>query len=108
MKELMDRALREEATDMKIARASELWPKAVSFLRDWLSPSVRQQIREVINIKSPDWPSGYHLGWGMGVRNALREHGFGEKPFGVMNLDNIYVPLVEESTLPPAPERDQP
>lgn len=37
------------------------------------------------------------MGWGMGVRNALREHGFGEEPFGVRNLDNIYVPLIEEA-----------
>lgn len=41
--------------------------------------------------------AGYHMGWGMGVRNALREHGFGEEPFGVRNLDNIYVPLIEEA-----------
>ena len=94
---LMDRALREEAADQRIAKASPLWPKAVDFLRGWLTPSVQQQIREVINIKSPDWPAAYHMGWGMGVRNALRDSGFGEEPFGVRNLDNIYVPLVEEA-----------
>ena len=97
MKDLLDRAVREEASDQRIARASDLWPKAVEFLRSWLTPSVQQQIREVVNIKSPDWPAGYHLGWGMGLRNTLREHGFGEEPFGVRNLDNIYVPLVEEA-----------
>lgn len=100
MKALIDRALQEERADLLIARSSALWPKAVEFLRTWFTPSVQQQIREVINIKSPDWPAGYHLGWGMGVRNALRQHGFGEEQFGVRNLDNIYVPLVEESVRP--------
>ena len=97
MTDTYDRALREQRADLKIALGSTLWPKAVLFLRDWLTPSVQQQIREVINIKSPDWPAGYHMGWGMGVRNALREHGFGEEPFGIKNLDNIYVTLVEEA-----------
>lgn len=104
MKDLLDRAAREEASDLRIARASELWPKAIQFLHGWFTPGVQQQIREVINIKSPDWPAGYHMSWGMGVRNILRESGFGEEAFGVKNLDNIYVPLVEAAVRvePPA------
>jgi hypothetical protein len=33
----------------------------------------------------------------MSVRNLLREKGFNEKYFGVHNLDDIYVALVEEA-----------
>jgi hypothetical protein len=96
---LIARAEAERVSDLRIARESEpqKWAAAVTFLRSWLSPLVQQEVREVIRIKSPDWPAGYHMGWGMGVRNALREHGFGEKGFGVLNLDNIYVELVEEA-----------
>lgn len=36
-----------------------------------------------------------HFSWGMGVRNLLRTEGFGEDFFGIDNLDDYYVPLVE-------------
>ncbi len=107
MAELFDRAEREAKSDLVIARKSDLWPKAVTFLQGLLWPTVLQQIREVVRIKSPDWPAGYHMGWGMGVRNALRENGFNEDAFGVRNLDNIYVELVEQAALAaPAAEQE--
>lgn len=46
---------------------------------------------------APEYP--LHHGWGTAVRNLLREHGFGEKEFGVDNLDDYYVPLVEVAAL---------
>jgi len=97
--DLMARAEQQRVSDLQIARTAESakWAAAVTFLREWLSPTVKQQVREVIRVQSPDWPAAYHMVWGMGVRNALREHGFGEKDFGVLNLDNVYIELVEEA-----------
>ena len=43
------------------------------------------------------WSVPYHFFWGMGVRNLLREKGFGEEYFHIHNLDDIYVALVEEA-----------
>jgi hypothetical protein len=46
-----------------------------------------------------DWwlPDGWHFGGGMAIRNLLRKHGFSEEYFGVGNLDDIYIGLVEEA-----------
>lgn len=87
----------EEVEDLARAMASPTWAQAVTWLRGYLPPGILAQIRELIAEHNPDWPAGYHLGWGMGVRNALREHGFGEQVMGVRNLDNVYVALVEEA-----------
>lgn len=38
---------------------------------------------------------GMHFGFGMAVRNLLRKEGFGEDYFGIENLDDVYVPLLE-------------
>jgi hypothetical protein len=38
-----------------------------------------------------------HFGFGMTVRNALRRAGFGEEYFGVHNLDDIYIDVIEEA-----------
>lgn len=97
MKALLERAEREHAEDLATARQSPLWSPAVRFLREWLSPMVRFQIRELVDKQSRDWPVAYHSFWGMGVRNALRDRGFGEDALGVLNLDNVYVELVEEA-----------
>lgn len=94
---LLERALREEREDLEIARRSPLWPSAVAFLAGHFTAAVALQIRQVVESKSPDWPAAYHSFWGMGVRNALRNAGFGERELGVRNLDNVYVELVEEA-----------
>lgn len=43
------------------------------------------------------WIGPYHHGWGTAMRNHLRQMGFGELYFGVHNLDDIYVALIEEA-----------
>lgn len=95
--ELLDRAHIEASFDLSRARCSPLWPQAVAFLAGYFSPDLILRIRQVVESKSPHWPARYHSFWGMGVRNALREAGFGEREFGVLNLDNVYVELVEEA-----------
>jgi hypothetical protein len=94
----MDRAKQLEAIDLGIARVSPRWPLAVAFLRAHFSAETAAQIRDA--MPTEDWPAGYHTFWGMGVRNALRSAGFGEREFAIGNLDNIYVQLVEEAVRP--------
>jgi len=94
---LMERAEQQRVSDLKIARASDRWQPAVDFLRGFLPPEVRSQIHDLVQMQSEAWPARYHMDWGMHVRNSLRNTAFGEKDFGVLNLDNIYVELVEEA-----------
>lgn len=72
---------------------------AVKFLQDCIPPEVKSKIRAVIANDPVHWFADYHLSWGMGVRNALRKVGYGEAHFGVKNLDDIYVELVEEALM---------
>lgn len=99
--EFFEEAEREKRQDLETAKALPLWAAAVAWLRGYLAEEVKAKIRAVVGTQ--DWPAAYHMGWGMAVRNALRTHGFSEKDFRVMNLDNIYVELVEEAvSSPPA------
>jgi len=49
--------------------------------------------------KDPLWfaKGGWHSAQGMGIRNYLRQEGFGEDYWPVNNLDDIYVELIEEA-----------
>lgn len=70
---------------------------AVEFLQKYLQ--TKEDIKSVI-LKNPEgWFAPYHFGWGMAIRNALRTEGFGESYFGIGNLDDIYVELVEEAVM---------
>lgn len=83
--------------DLRTARKSVLWDGAVRFLCDWFPDHVKEDIRQRHQEDPEYWWAPYHLFWGMGVRNKLRDEGFGEDDFGIHNLDNIYVELVEEA-----------
>mgnify|MGYP001593378359 CR=1 FL=1 len=83
--------------DLTTARQSEKWAAAVKFLSGHIPEVVQQQIRDLRHIQSPDWPAAFHFGWGMGVRNDLRRAEFAESDFGILNLDNIYIELIEEA-----------
>lgn len=88
--------IRQEQDDLRIARASAIWERAVAFLRLDLK-LILPEIRQKIDLDPQNWIAPYHFGWGMAVRNLLRTSGLGEKEFGVQNLDNIYVALVEDA-----------
>ena len=98
MPDLLADALAREKADLDAARKLPLWGEAVQFMRDYIPPSDKGRIRAAIahdGIRT--WITPYHFHWGMAVRNALRAKGFGEREFMIDNLDNIYVPLIEEA-----------
>jgi len=67
---------------------------AATFLLTKLSPEDQTMIREKA-AKDPEWWTEHHMFGMMGLRNALRQSGFGEKEFGIDNLDDYAVGLVE-------------
>lgn len=62
-----------------------------------LPENTKQQVREAIAADPENWVAPYHHGWGMAMRNLLREHGLGEDYFGIDNLDCIYTFLIEDA-----------
>jgi hypothetical protein len=86
----------EECKQFYSSLSSELKAPALTALRE-ITVKWRDAIKEDF-LKSPDdWYVPYHLSWGMGIRNFLRERGYGEEYFGTHNLDDIYVYLIEEA-----------
>lgn len=85
------------AADLKKARASALWPLAVLFARDLLGKDGAARIRKRYRANPTRWYLPLHLGSGLGVRNRLRDGGFGEAEFAIGNLDNVYAAILEEA-----------
>lgn len=86
-------------------RMAELDPHkracAVQFLKGFYldNPPVVRMIRRCAKKDPQTWWAPYHLGWGMAIRNLLRENGYGEKELGIGNLDDYYIGLVEAALL---------
>jgi hypothetical protein len=77
------------------AIAAEIKVPVLDLLVELLEP-VAVEIRTDFE-KNPDcWWKG-HFHWGLAIRNQLRCRGYGEDYFGVSNLDNIYIYLVEDA-----------
>jgi hypothetical protein len=100
----------EDAQTRRAHKVANLDPalrdRAVSFLFDDLFIEDHlERIRGEIARAPEDWWVPYHFGFMMRVRNRLRQNGFGEKEFGIDNLDDYAVELVElaaEVESPPA------
>lgn len=83
---------------------------AVLFLKNCFQQAITQDddgvdrpfidvLKDMIN-KNPDkWWVEHHFSWGMGVRNMLRKNGYSEKALGIDNLDDYYIPFVEQACL---------
>jgi len=87
---------KEECGQMFTDLAPELKAPALEMLAVELAP-VKPDIQTAYAADPLEWAVPYHFWWGMSVRNLLRDKGFDEKYFGVHNLDDIYIPLVEEA-----------
>lgn len=97
MTDRITEAARRAEIDLTSARNSGLWSQAVEFLKKELEP-IAADIRMKIRNPGPyGWIAPYHFGWGMAIRNLLRQNGYGEKELHVENLDNVYVELIEEA-----------
>lgn len=99
----MNEERQEHLTDWEIqelarARESGLWESAVKWTRNnWLTPSMKDQVRRLHSRDPERWWARYHMTVGMKYRNALRAAGYSEDDFNVENLDSIYVHLLEEA-----------
>jgi hypothetical protein len=87
---------KEECKAMYDALPPELKAPAVAALAGVLVFEM-EQLRELIQADPENWAAPFHSWGGMSVRNFLRKSGFGEDYFGVHNLDDIYVALIEEA-----------
>jgi hypothetical protein len=79
------------------ALSQEKKNKVIKFLRKIIPDDDKLKIRQLIHEAPEGWFAFYHHGWGTAIRNALRHKRFGEKYFGINNLDDIYVELVEDA-----------
>ena len=65
-----------------------------------LAEELKKDSADIVKAAQDDpdmWWAPYHFIWGMQIRNLLREKGYGEDYFGIANLDDIYVQLVEDA-----------
>jgi hypothetical protein len=69
---------------------------ALSLLASLLEP-VSPEIRADYDKDPINWWKHGHFHFGLAVRNQLRRKGYDAAYFGVGNLDDIYVFLVEEA-----------
>lgn len=70
---------------------------AVQMLRNALPAETLADVAKAIDSDPENWCSPYHFGWGMAIRNLLREKGYGEDYWPIWNLDDLYAMLVEEA-----------
>lgn len=70
---------------------------AIECLKGWLESGTKRKLREMIKKAPSNWFAEHHFFFGMAIRNHLRQSGFGESYFGINNLDDIYVELLEEA-----------
>lgn len=73
---------------------------AILLLRQKISEQDKQEICKSYEKDPKGWFAWHHHGWGTGIRNLLRENNLGEDHFGICNLDDIYVELVEDAVFP--------
>lgn len=86
----------EERRGMYAAISHEIKAPALSLLVELLEP-VAVEIRTDFGKDPHCWWKRGHFHFGLAVRNQLRRKMYDEDYFGVSNLDDIYVFLVEEA-----------
>lgn len=68
--------------------------KAIQYLIDNIPAETLEDVARSIRKEGPDWWIVHHHGFGMDVRNLLREGGFN---WGPIDLDEIWVELIEKA-----------
>ena len=91
----------QELRDFHQSRLNALRPivrdSMVNVLRDGIPEEAKALFRTEIAANPLGWSVYFHFSAGMEIRNVLRQAGYGEKETGIDNLDNLWVPLVEEA-----------
>lgn len=84
------------------AKCELLKRPAIEMLRRELGDEFAQWYKKRRQAHGDEWwlPERWHFLGGMAIRNLLRERGFGELYFGIENLDDIYIGLVEAAMNP--------
>jgi hypothetical protein len=68
--------------------------KAVQYLIDHIPDETMIDVKNAMDQNGKDWWIGHHHGFGMDIRNLLRQ---GEFEWGPDDLDNLWVGLVERA-----------
>lgn len=68
--------------------------KAVQYLIDNIPAEILEKVAKDMRKNGSNWWIVHHHGFGMGVRNLLRE---GEFEWGPIELDEVWVELVEKA-----------
>lgn len=85
----------KEYYDKKLAEMPEDFLKqAIEVLEVELNDDVKRSIRDAWT-KDPNWFAGYHFGWGMAIRNLLRQKGLDDTRLLDNNWDDYYHQVVE-------------
>jgi hypothetical protein len=62
--------------------------KAAQYLIDHIPDETMRDIKNLMDQNGKDWRVEHHHGFGMGVRNLLREGGF---DWGPIDMDDLWV-----------------
>lgn len=99
---LSDCAVLRAYEDMKIlAKKPDLKKEMIDYLDSLLHENDKAYIRDLIAKDPDEWSTRaksshpFHMSGGTVVRNLLRDGGFTEGSLGIVNLDNVYVNLLE-------------
>ena len=68
--------------------------RAVQYLINHIPDETMRDIKNLMDQNGKNWWVEHHHGFGMGVRNLLREGGF---DWGPVELDDLWVGLVERA-----------
>jgi len=96
--------LREEMEKHEIdcvAKVSEEKLVAAAIHLDtFFNESIKTSLKRMINQgEDRFWFVQFHSSTGMGIRNVLRDGGFGEKELDIENLDYVYVQIIERAVM---------
>jgi len=97
-------------SDRKLAEMPrDVLEKAVAILKAEIPASTLALVKSEIRKRPLDWIAPVHFGWGMTVRNLLRNKGLRDDLLPDKNWDDYYAAVIEiavgERDMPAAPQR---
>ena len=74
---------------------TDILNKAIEILAKEINEETKQKIREDIKESPIYWFAPYHFGWGMSIRNLLRDKVCPDDKLPSGNWDDYYVQIIE-------------